>query len=568
MSSRTSLARRVALAGVLASGVVLLIAGMALNRSPVAMAGLGALLLAATALIWGLRHRLERTLASSEELQGEISRMRRSQVAMHGRISARLQDQRRRLERMRESQLKLHSRVALQSMTFTRHQNALRDELGGLLEQARQAGVDAQTLALRSYREAHQEWTRVHALIEAQGRDAKGLVEVLNRVSEVQREEAERAARQFGTLAAAIERESADVAKLTGTVAAKLDAVDERAGEFIERFHAEAGRQQEIGADVQSKLDGLVGDVHTSSQEIAAAAAAARSLLDQLTVIESATASVADYIRSEAPRQGQLTHELRGAIEELGGEVAGDIREDIKTLREAWMQGKTKLLTRSDQNRRELQQAVEAILQLQELHLVQPPHPLMDGWAMDPVSVLSTLRLIMERRPSLVVECGSGTSTIWIAAALKQLGSGRVVSLEHLEEYAERTREALSQQGLLGFADVRYAPLAEISVDDRASQWYDPAFVADLARVDLLLVDGPPKSVGEHSRHPAVPVLADKLVPGAIIVVDDTDRPAEIESIELWRQRFPELGPSFVLGPRTAGMAWNRGQVSSTEKRP
>jgi len=187
---------------------------------------------------------------------------------------------------------------------------------------------------------------------------------------------------------------------------------------------------------------------------------------------------------------------------------------------------------------------------------------------MDPVSVLSTLRLILERRPSLVVECGSGTSTIWIAAALKQLGSGRVVSLEHLEEYAERTREALSKQGLLGFAEVRHAPLAEISVDDRASQWYDPAFVADLAGVDLLLVDGPPKSVGENARHPAVPVLADKLVPGAIIVVDDTDRPAEIESIERWRHRFPELGPSFVLGPRTAGMAWNRGQDSSTEKRP
>src|SRR5690606_42161384 len=108
MSSRTSLARRVALAGVLASGVVLLITGMALDPSSVAMAGLGALLLAATALIWGLRHRLGRTLASSEELQGEISRMRRSQVAMHGRIPARLQDRRGRPKRRAQARPEHH----------------------------------------------------------------------------------------------------------------------------------------------------------------------------------------------------------------------------------------------------------------------------------------------------------------------------------------------------------------------------------------------------------------------------------------------------------------------------
>jgi hypothetical protein len=57
-----------------------------------------------------------------------------------------------------------------------------------------------------------------------------------------------------------------------------------------------------------------------------------------------------------------------------------------------------------------------------------------------------------------------------------------------------------------------------------------------------LLVDGPPAGEpgSERSRYPAVPALADRLAAGALIVLDDIDRPGEQWVLEAW-QREAEL---------------------------
>ena len=68
-------------------------------------------------------------------------------------------------------------------------------------------------------------------------------------------------------------------------------------------------------------------------------------------------------------------------------------------------------------------------------------------------------------------------------------------------------------------------------------QWYDDAVVAaglDAALqgdlIDLLLVDGPPAYAVGHglARYPALPVLRDRLAPGATVVLDDVERPGGI----------------------------------------
>jgi hypothetical protein len=55
----------------------------------------------------------------------------------------------------------------------------------------------------------------------------------------------------------------------------------------------------------------------------------------------------------------------------------------------------------------------------------------LSGWAADPVMVHNAVRLLVEVRPALVVECGSGSSTVVLARCLRGLGHGRIVSLDH-----------------------------------------------------------------------------------------------------------------------------------------
>ena len=66
-------------------------------------------------------------------------------------------------------------------------------------------------------------------------------------------------------------------------------------------------------------------------------------------------------------------------------------------------------------------------------------------------------------------------------------------------------------------------------MEGRRLSWYSgDALAAALPdRIDLLLVDGPPDLFGPGVRWPAVPLLRDRLGPGAAVLMDDGDRPAE-----------------------------------------
>lgn len=579
-------ARKAVLLSLLVIGLVLMGGGILQERPALAIAGVGSWLLVLMALLWGMRFRLDQAGRVGEAVQSDLSRLRRSQLSMHSRVSTRLNEQRSRLDRMRESQLKLHSRIAIQGMSTARQQKVALEELRELLERSRQAGVDGLTLTLRAYREAHSAWTRAHALMEAQGERVDGVSKAVDMLAVAQQE--------YGSET----REG--VQHVLSSISISEDARDKCHGELKRELSALASSVLQESAEVSALATGIAEQLAAverysldSGRDVAEAATSVRSLIDQLASVESTTALLSEHLRSGVSRQDELAAELNNAIVRLGeqlkalqdGSVAAEAEQrlgllnqtseamtllhaELEALRKQWMEGKTKLLNRSDQNRRELQQSMEAILQLEGLSLLRAPHPLMDGWAMDPVSVLGVLRIVLETRPGLVVECGSGTSTVWIAAALKQLGQGRLVSLEHLEEYALKTREALAAQGLEGIADVRCAPLTELTVDERAVQWYDPALFADLGQVDMLLVDGPPKSVGEHARHPAVPVLADKLHSGAIIIVDDCDRPDEVASIKRWQERMPQVGPTAVIGPRTLMLRWAQGAGGASHKNP
>jgi predicted O-methyltransferase YrrM len=183
---------------------------------------------------------------------------------------------------------------------------------------------------------------------------------------------------------------------------------------------------------------------------------------------------------------------------------------------------------------------IEGLHQLFAGFTPRAPMPPSGQWALNPTDLLALLHLVQRRRPALVVELGSGTSTVWLAYALERIG-GRIVSLDHEPAYAQKTRDLLRAHGLDAIAEVRDAPLKPITVGDADFNWYDVNALADLDGIDLLLVDGPPGSIGPLSRFPALSVLRLRLAPGATVVLDDLSRADEQETLRRWAAEDPTL---------------------------
>ena len=147
---------------------------------------------------------------------------------------------------------------------------------------------------------------------------------------------------------------------------------------------------------------------------------------------------------------------------------------------------------------------------------------------------------IRRLRPRLTVECGSGSSTVLGAACLRELGAGRIVSLEHHAEYAEHTRSLLREHGLEEWAEVVTAPLREWEVNGGKMPWYgaDPEQFA-YPGIDLLVVDGPPRTIGPSARYPAMPLLRPYLSPDCVLLLDDGNRSDECAVALRWAAELP-----------------------------
>lgn len=215
----------------------------------------------------------------------------------------------------------------------------------------------------------------------------------------------------------------------------------------------------------------------------------------------------------------------------------------------------------------ETMQEAEALMQLYRLFDVQAPMPLLGGvakgWAMEPVTMLAVVQEVLARKPGLIVECGSGTSTVWIGHALRRIGAGSLVSLEHLGQYARLGEVALAAHGLSGVAEIRQAPLEPCRLGDETFDWYETSTLENVRDVAMLIVDGPPSSTGPLARYPALPVMCDRLVPGALVLIDDVGREDEQRVVERWQSEHAALVNPRMISGRTMAFDYAPGHRAS-----
>jgi predicted O-methyltransferase YrrM len=194
---------------------------------------------------------------------------------------------------------------------------------------------------------------------------------------------------------------------------------------------------------------------------------------------------------------------------------------------------------------KEIRQTFRQLEALQNLSALLPANdvlPATRGWAASPDLLVVLVDLVITERPSLVVECGSGASTLWLALAMRRFEiDGRIIALDHDPVFGSKTRDFLARHDVRDLAEVRDAPLESFSLDGETYSWYARRAWEDLTGIDLLFVDGPPATTGHQARYPALPLLSGSLSKVATAVLDDLVVPDMQEVLRLWLDAYPEF---------------------------
>jgi predicted O-methyltransferase YrrM len=225
---------------------------------------------------------------------------------------------------------------------------------------------------------------------------------------------------------------------------------------------------------------------------------------------------------------GETTRTLN-TVRQVGADIEREIKKEIK---------------------KEIKQTFRQLEAMQNLGAVLPANdmlPATRGWAASPDLLVVLVDLMKTGRPSLVVECGSGVSTLWLALAMRRFEiDGRIIALDHDPVFGGQTRDFLARHDLRDLAEVRDAPLESFSLEGETYSWYATGAWEDLTGIDLLFIDGPPATTGHQARYPALPLLSGSLSPAATVVLDDLVVPDMQKVLQRWLDAYPEFSSELL----------------------
>lgn len=280
-------------------------------------------------------------------------------------------------------------------------------------------------------------------------------------------------------------------------------------------------------------------------------------------IVASQDGFFADHIRFRDLLRADSSH--RVAYAQLKHELAAKFPDD----RAAYTEGKADWIahllksassacsydppaTIGDLNRLQMQMAaqmaanfrqLEALNNLHSVLKLRAPLPPMRGWKISPDFGVLLMDTILRYGVRQVLELGGGVSTIISAYTLSPFGKeAQVIGLEHHAAFATSAQENLRLHGFVdACARIIHAPLQVQPIGEESWQWYTPSALDAMASIDLLVIDGPPQLGNPLSfaRYPALPLLKDKLHPGSLILLDDTERHDEAIIVERYLSEFP-----------------------------
>ncbi|NWC84186.1 methyltransferase FkbM [Pseudomonas putida] len=260
----------------------------------------------------------------------------------------------------------------------------------------------------------------------------------------------------------------------------------------------------------------------------------------------------------------QLSEDSQKQHAALSGQIRQQNAEMIKVRQSLERTVKSEMLNAAQQ--------LEAFMGVQNFLNHGERLPGMHGWPISPDFALYLVELIDGNNYDLILEFGSGTSTVIIAKTLKRLvrqtpgkRATLQVAFEHLEQYYAQTLNALIQAHANEEVDLVLAPLAPYQAPNGTTySYYDcKSKLTELAVTTksyesaiklLVIVDGPPGSTGTHARYPAVPIVLQHFQSAMVdVVLDDYKRADEKEVAQMWLEEMTKLHPNAKLITRKMG---------------
>ncbi|WP_449431675.1 methyltransferase FkbM [Pseudomonas putida] len=318
---------------------------------------------------------------------------------------------------------------------------------------------------------------------------------------------------------------------------------------LIAGAHSTLGRASAIGGRPEQALQHFQNSIKIATPGAdlrLLVQARAREELAQLglpsfEILNTAAGNVRAPIASNAMQH--MAEQLQKQNEALSEQIKQQNAEMIKVRKSLESTVKTEMLNAAQQ--------LEAFLGVQNFLNHGERLPGMHGWPISPDFALYLIELIDANDYDLIVEFGSGTSTVLIAKALARINRQQrgksptvQVAFEHLEKYHAQTEANLHQAGLAQAVQLILAPLAPYQAANGTTYSYYScqATLNELAQrlpvgdlKVLVMVDGPPASTGRHARYPAVPSVLAELKRARIdILLDDYIREDEKEIAQLW----------------------------------
>jgi predicted O-methyltransferase YrrM len=159
------------------------------------------------------------------------------------------------------------------------------------------------------------------------------------------------------------------------------------------------------------------------------------------------------------------------------------------------------------------------------------------GWAFSPDALFFILNLIKQHKPGLILELGSGSSTVAISSLIEQEKlNTKLLSVDHLEQFLGESMDKVKYKHHVEpiFASLKTQKIHGIK---GSKKWYDVKEIKKHLgdrKIDMLIVDGPPADTCKEARLPAYAALKNNLADKAIIVLDDYDREDEKAAVRSW----------------------------------
>jgi|GEM_PF-1441679 len=304
--------------------------------------------------------------------------------------------------------------------------------------------------------------------------------------------------------------------------------------------------------ELSAKIDDLIAGLNNKLERLEPILLGQEKLIDSIRVDQKKRL---DFLQLE---QSRVLSKLEGQDKQFDAVLLGQ-----KMRHDQAVSDSKNLLNRLSFGLSNAVTQVEAFVGLQN-YFSDSSLPLsFHGWPISSDIAVLLLSKLEKNQYDLVIEFGSGTSTVLFAKALKKLSSegtskqntkqSRVVTFEHLEKYRDKTLSELQREEVDDCVELVHAPLVDQSVTGSSYKYYscndhleEISKRLGAGKKIMVLVDGPPGVTGPHARYPAVPLLLEHLGAHQLdIFLDDYARKEEKEVAAKWRIHLKEIGVDF-----------------------